>query len=235
MFKVRELTDGEWGLPGKIVDIFLHINTVAMSSPTFPGVFSLKGFEPRNGELAIKLGDPQTDSQTAFFKPNAPETTLEACLTRIASEAAKSRFHPQAILFRNGGHEGELLLRTKVNVAPAEPIQLQVHGGILLVPRIEFDIGTCIKQSKIHVDRSSNYVFALAVENCVTKATFGASRREEDRTTFLEEFRKGDPVNTADVVQNGSMITVWMAGFQSFDRFAAMPPGEWTEGTNEES
>jgi hypothetical protein len=37
-----------------------------------------------------------------------------------------------------------------------------------MVPKFAFDLGIKISQSRITVDRAEKYLFALAVENCVT-------------------------------------------------------------------
>ncbi|HEX7890004.1 MAG TPA: restriction endonuclease [Ramlibacter sp.] len=226
LFKVRELSDEEWGMPGRVVDLTLQIGTVALSMPTLPGAFSFPGIQPDNMNLSLRLGDPKTDSQTPFVKVGEPERTLETYISRIAAESSRRVFSPQTIRFPDGTLEGELLIRMKVNVSPEQPMELHLHGGVLFLPRIEFDIGVLITQSRIHIDRSSNFTFALAIENCVTKTTVGASRRIEQGQTLLHELKLPTPVDDGEIVRNGTLISVWLAGFQQFDRFAELPYGK---------
>jgi hypothetical protein len=229
LFTVRELTNEEWGLPGKVIDLFLQVNAVSIGDPQFLGTFSFSGFEPRNPRLDITIGKPESDSRTPMFKDGDPEKTLEEYLSRIARESAGKFYPSQPIVFRNGGYEGKLLLRGKVNVAPKSPIRINVHGGVIMVPRIEFDVGLLINQSRITIDRSNNYFFALAVEDCVRNRASHASKKLSEAATVIEPFSVPDSMNPGDIVKNGSLISVWVNGFESFGQFAGLTYGQLVE------
>jgi hypothetical protein len=229
LFKVRELTDEEWGLPGKVIDLFLQVNAASIGNLKVMGVSSLMGFEPCNSNLDIRLGDPETDSRTPMIKEGDPEKTLEEYLTRVARESAVKFYPSKPFTFNNGSYEGKLLFRGHVNIAPKSPIQATVNSGILLIPRIEFDVGLVISQSRITVDRSSNYIFVLAVEDCVRKKAVFATRRSEEITTNLETVPEPDYSRTDEVVKNGSLISVWVKGFESFDQFTRLKLGQLLE------
>lgn len=229
LFLVRELTDEEWGLPGKVIDLFLHVNAMSLGNPQLINAFSFAGFEPKGQNLSIHIGNPQTDSNTSMQKIGDPEKTLEEYLSRVAYAAARSLYPSKAVTFHNGRHEGKLLLRGKVNVAPPLPIRLTINGGILMVPRIEFDVGIEINQSRITIDRSSNYFFALAVENCVRKTSVFATRKSKETTTTIESVPEPRSESVDDTVKNGSLISVWVKGFQLFEPFSKLEYGRWTE------
>ena len=229
LFTVRELTDEEWGLPGKVVDIFLQVNGVSVGNPQFLSTFSFSGFEPRNPSLNITIGNPDSDSRTPMFKEGDPEKTLEEYLSRIARESAGKFYQSRPVVLRNGGYDGKLLLRGKVNVAPKAPIRIEVNGGIIMVSRIEFDVGLIINQSRIVIDRSNNYFFALAVENCVRDRAAYAAKKSSEAVTVIEPITIPDSMNSDDVVKNGSLISVWVKGFESFDQFAGLSYGQLVE------
>ena len=229
LFTVRELTDEEWGLPGKVVDLFLQVNAVSVGNPQFLGTFSFSGFEPRNPSLNITIGNPDSDSRTPMFKEGDPEKTLEEYLSRIARESAGKFYPSRAIAFRNGGYDGKLLLRGKVNVAPKTPMRIEVNGGIIMVPRIEFDVGLLINQSRIVIDRSNNYFFAIAVEDCVRDIAAYATKKSSEAVTVIEPISIPDSIDSDDVVKNGSLISVWVKGLESFDQFSGLSYGQLVE------
>lgn len=229
LFTVRELTDEEWGLPGKVVDIFLHVNSVSIGNPRILGAFSFKGFEPRSSNLAISIGSPDTDSHTPMHKDGEIEKTLEEYLTRIARESAMQFYPSKAFAFRNGSYDGKMLVRGKVNVIPKLPIKTNVNDGIVMIPKIEFDVGLSINQSRIIVDRSNNYVFALAVEDCVRKKAVYATKKTDEVTSAFETITEPDYSHADEVLKNGSLISVWINGFDSFVQFSELKHGQWVE------
>lgn len=98
-----------------------------------------------------------------------------------------------------------------------------------MVPRIELDIGLLINQSLLAIDRSSGYFFALALEDCVRNRASYATKKSSDAVTVIEPFSIPDPVDSNDVVKNGSLISVWLGGFQPFDPFVGLAYGELVE------
>ena len=89
-------------------------------------------------------------------------------------------------------------------------------------------MGLRIDKSHIAVDRAKNFVFALAVENCVNRQVFAASLRPSDALTELLALSKLDeaPDRQRDVVQNDSIISVWLGTMFSIRDFIAMNVGE---------
>ena len=223
-----DLTDEEWGLPGKVVDVFLHVIAISLGNPRLIGSFSFKGVEPKHPELALRLGDPSTDSDTPMHKEGEPETSLEPYLYRVALESAKRVCPANAVQFGDGSYNGKLAANVNVNIAPKSPIRITVNGGVIMIPRLEFDLGVSILQSRITVDRSSNYLFALAVEDCV-RGKVVAARRKADAATSIDVIPDLADINHDDVLKNGSLISVWVKGLAPFEEFADLKPGQWVE------
>ena len=228
LFQVRELTDLEWGLPGKVIDFFLHVIGISIGSPSFVGAFSYTGMEPIHSNLAISMGDPEKNTKTPMFKKGEPENTLEEYLERVAHDSATKFYSARPVKFSNGTYNGKILFKGHVNVAPVEPIKLSVNGGLLLAPRIEFDVGVEVSQSRMTFDRSERYVFALAVQNCVNGHSTLASRRTGASVTTLQPSRESAP-QEGDILENGSVMSVWTKGFLPFDPFAKINLGEVVE------
>jgi hypothetical protein len=225
LFTVRELTDEEWGLPGRVFDMYLHVNSISIGNIQLHGAFSIPGSEPSNPHLDLHLGNPATDSKTPIAWEGKPDTTLEEMIYRIARESAPKGFVPTPVQFKDG-FDGAMRFRMGINIQPTTPIRISISNGVIFVPRITFDIGVTILQSRVHLDRAANYLFALAIEDCVQKNIVVASRHQDKDTTSLLPLQTTTPSSPEEIYKNGSLMTVWVSGFQSFEEFNNIEPGK---------
>lgn len=222
LYQIREPTDLEWGLPGRHLDLWLQTISIAIGELTFPGALAA-GALPANNNLDIRLG---------FEGPGIPVVvdgldvkTVEELLERLARESARNAYAAQRIDFGDGEFKGVHRARFHVSFAPATPVERPHEGGKLLFPRIEFDVGLRIDQSRIQIDRAERYAFVLAVEDCVKKVVQTASRgTDEDRTVIHEHSPR--PADREDVFQNGTIAVMWLEGFAPFTEFASMPKAD---------
>ncbi|PXX14549.1 restriction endonuclease [Paraburkholderia tropica] len=223
LFRVRDLTDTEWGGPGKIVDFFLHVISVAIGPFQMHDILTLPGAEPKSANVNLCLGGDEK-SKTPITWPGRQFKTLEEAIENAARDAAKQVY--KAVTFK---HEDSfnLVLRTRitVNFAPPQPIVAHVNEGVILIPRATLEIGLTTNQSRLIIDRSRNHVFALAVEDCVKNCVTAASRRVDSATTSLSPLTTvaENPDNPS--LKNGSILCVWVGGFENFDAFAKIKPG----------
>jgi hypothetical protein len=103
-----------------------------------------------------------------------------------------------------------------------------VAGGCIFIHKMSFELGLRINQSHIAIDRAKSFAFALAVENCVNRQVFAATRRPGDAVTEVIALSVPSEVSTQpnQVVQNGSIISVWLTQMFSFDEFATLKIGK---------
>lgn len=224
LFVVRDLTDEEWGLPGRHVDLFLHAVGISIGNVQFHTPFSYPGEEPSNPKLDLHIGKPDTDSHTPIAWEGKNDKTLEEMLSRVARETAQKSFKPVPVQFENG-FDGEMRFRVQVDIKPQTPIRASVNGGTVFFPRITFDLGVSITQSRIQIDKAEKYSFALAVEDCVKRNVIAATRCNSDDVTTLTSLNLVAPAASEDVFKNGSLMTLWLEGLQAFDGFADLEPG----------
>lgn len=225
LFLLREPTPEEWGLPGRHIDIWLHVIALSVGNFSLPGATALwlgKGLPPALN-LALCMDEGERRSQTRISARDVPEVTLEGLLDRVARRSAAAVYRPVRIDL-GGKEEGEHRIVIPVTFAPETATQLFVNGLVLTVPRIQFDLGICIHQSHLEMDRHSGHAFVLAVENCVDKSVRTALRRTEDLHTTVNappaRPRPEDATNPPEPVwQNGSMITSWLKNFVDFGSF----------------
>lgn len=128
-----------------------------------------------------------------------------------ATESVK-QFQNKSLLI-NGGEECIRYLQTNVNVPFEEELQVYRDDKIFYLPRVEMTVGLKVSQSRIVVDRSSNYNYALAVVDCVNDKAFTASKHNKSEFSEWSELKPRSNYNTKEHVKNGSIISVSVAGF----------------------
>src|SRR5260370_19192068 len=95
------------------------------------------------------------------------EKTLEELITRFARETSKKAYNPCCVQFEDGSFEGEIRFLINVNYEPPTPLQAFTRGQVILIPKMAFQVGVLISQSRIQVDRAINFDFALSVADCI--------------------------------------------------------------------
>ena len=124
----------------------------------------------------------------------------------------------------NGGSECTRYLLGKVNLEPKQPFVIAIENTLVTIPKITFDLGIKIVQSRITIDRAGRYVFALAVENCINGNISTASRPIDANRTTLAPLAPIDAVQEGGALKNGSVMRVFVKGFFPFEEMAALQP-----------
>ena len=229
LYKVREPTENEWGPLGRHVNLYLHLISLALGPVTIAEAYPDPANPPTSNVIALTL-DPNTKSDSATTPIEAEsgkDKTLEGFLARLAEKAAKQIYLPRLASF-DGSLRGKILTRRNVTIEQTRDIKVFVSGGCVLVRRMSFEIGLCIDQSHLAFDRARNFVFALAVENCVKREVFAASRRIGDQQTELYPLNQPNisSEQQGDVVRNNSIISIWLGAMFSFDEYRELQVGE---------
>ena len=100
-----------------------------------------------DNRLALELGDG--GSTTAISKSCLNEPTLEKLIERLARESARVAYQPVRLDFGEGVYDGIYRARFRVNFAPEQPVECPCDGAVILIPRIEFDVGLRVNQSLV--------------------------------------------------------------------------------------
>jgi hypothetical protein len=228
IFIVRELSDVEWGAPGRVIDLTLQIFFRAIGNVTFPGTTAVvldprllgKPLPPLN--LAMVGGEKGLESSTPVTLHGKPDT-LERILN-VASMTMLKRLTEKSVTFNNRADcTVHLMGHAELPFDPPLLIPGPVPGFFATCPKIECDIGVRVVQSRIHVDRSDKYLFALAVEDCVSGAVYAASRENGANVSILQPLNastgtKGEPI------QKGSLMRVIANPFFDFAEISGLTP-----------
>ncbi|MHC2424217.1 hypothetical protein ACVII1_007218 [Bradyrhizobium elkanii] len=226
LFVVRDLTNEEWGLPGRIVDVFLHVTQMSIGNVTSDNVTAV-GY-PRDGTpltMNLEFGPEGPISSTPTIARDGVSIgkRLEDYIFDAARQSFATAFEKSFIM--NGGATCTRYFRRPVNLLPDQPFVIPKGLARIFVPKLSFDLGIKIDQSRITVDRAEQYLFALAVENCVNGTVSSAARPRDAKYAVLAELRaeEGKP-NGQEPVRNGSVITVALNGFFPFEETAGLQP-----------
>ncbi|MCA1325145.1 restriction endonuclease [Herbaspirillum sp. alder98] len=222
LFKIRELTDREWGLPGRRFDMWMHFISLGIGNLKFARGYSLGSLPASDTQLQLHLGTPEQSSRTRILVNGKTETTLENLLEKVARKSAQAMYQADRYDF-DGQDEGVIRRVGRVKYHPKTHMELLDSKAPLFLPGFDFDLGIHLEQSRLQLDRSESYTFALAVEDCIQETVFTASRgTEESQTTLKPSVRA--LVNEKDVYKNGSLATLWLSGWKQFSEFEGIQP-----------
>ncbi|WP_338524782.1 restriction endonuclease [Pseudomonas batumici] len=222
LYRIRELTDEEWGLPGKIVDLYLQVlqPTLKSINPNIIGVARADGSQDiKQIDIPISLGT-EKGACTIFSKHQKKFETLESLLDHYISESMASLTQKPFLI--NGGEECTRYLVKPVNLNFSEPLVIKPHDTYLLIDQIKIEIGVKLLQSRIYIDRSARKKYALAVYDCITKQTFAVSEHDTKSYADWNLLTPSDEKTKAEAVANGSIISITVKGYFPADEMSGL-------------
>lgn len=215
IFVVRELTDEEWGKPGKIIDFYLQViqKTIISVEPFDTKVaFAETCTDRSKPELRLEFGENLSASQNIVISKHKDKyKTLEEAIEFAANEGLKA-FQEKSLLI-NSGEECTRYLQLTVSMPFKNEIQIFQKDKIFYLPKIGLSVGIKVSQSKIHIDRSSFYNYALAVIDCVNESAFSAAKHKSSEFSEWKELNRSN--NSSDYIKNGSIMSVAVEGYFS--------------------
>ena len=222
LFKVREPTEEEWGLPGRVVEITLQVISISIGSVQNCKAFAFDNFStPIN--LNLTFNGVKGDSLNKVTNTDKDET-IEGLIEKSARDGAlKIILNGRAI--PNGSYDLEILYRSAVQVI-LQPARIIRDGTRLIsICEMTIEIGVHVTQTHIVIDRAEQMAFVLAIEDCVSNTVVAATRRKgSDRTELVPLRMETVPVGD-EVFQNGSTLRVLVGGLMSFQEFNELTPG----------
>jgi hypothetical protein len=226
LYVVRDLTAEEWGLPGRVVDLFLQIIQPGVGNIAAPGATKIGN--PFNNtaiafNFAFGLGGPESSTPTLKRDGSPGGDPLEKYLFDAAHKALAQALSQFQMI--NGGAECTRYVLCPVNLVPDTPFRVPLNGEIIIIPKFSFDLAIKVAQSRITVDRAKQYKFALALENYVTGSISAASRPLDAALTTLAELGPKEPPPDGEApFVNGTLLRVEIKGFFPFEETKDLTP-----------
>lgn len=220
LFVVRDLTDEEWGRPGRVVSFWMHyyagqISNVRVGKDGKIGWTSI-GPPPTELELKLQVGPgAASDPAATLFSvtdgsagPNVIEVILEA-RRRVMAIIARE----QNKLFDSGaeGATRGFVVPVALDLRLSPHRELRQARSFGRIEELSFDLLVTISQSRFRFDRGESLDFAVAVENFMTRQRQVVTKAREaaDLSVFTlgdDEDRPGAPDN--DVVTSYTLFQV---------------------------
>jgi hypothetical protein len=233
IFVVRDLTDEEWGQPGRLVWFYLHFYAGTPENLDFGPVELLHfGSEtpPTNVALNLVIGkdQPHDPSQILYsVRDGSPGPSLVSVVVEARNRALD-------LLSRSIGAwdvdvEGETKgFRIPIELdLTAEPHrELRRSDGLIRLERLKLDLLATVSQSRFEFDRGSGFDLALAVENFVTRARRVVTRREDQKMEIypIDDSRPAPDPDDPEILQNGILLKVVLEAWVTAPAVTAAAP-----------
>lgn len=209
IFVIRDLTDEEWGLPGKIIDFYLQILSKSILDIQFPNTTSLAlegGNKPKMGKLELYFGE-KNSINLIHSSHKEKYRTLESYLEDAAHHAAIV-LQKKAFLV-NHGDDCTRYFQIPVNM-PLEkegcPLEIMIGNDLVFVPEIKLQVGIRVDQSRMTFDRSEHFLYTLAIEDQINKEVYAATKKENSNTNWVK-LNLDENEKSEDALQKGSIIS----------------------------
>lgn len=215
LFIVRDLTPEEWGLPGRHISFYLHVNAAEFRDIQFAAqAIALVDTPPPQANINIELSadkalDPDFDLfsvKTGERGPNLVSILGDAhgmLLTTLGNSVGVSDGGKQMTI--------EINARGELDFTGTEFRQLRLPQFAARIERIGFVFRAHVSQSEIKADRGKDLDFAVMVESRVSDLRLAAHRRAGDAGIVFQDTVSNDGANAKDEapLQNGSLFRVY--------------------------
>lgn len=220
LFVVRDLTDDEWGPPGRHLDLRLNVlsadfQNIRSNATAIPLVDEV----PEKLELGISLEpnkalDPEFDLfsvKTGARGPNLVGVLADVhrfLLAEVATFVQSLQVTPDTIT--------EFLAPCDLDLSGCEFRQLRLPVCAARVDCLGFVFRAHIGHSKMNIDRGEKLDFAVIVESYVSDKRLMAHRETGGaKIMFAEANRNSNSDNQEEVFKNGSVVNVFCSPWVS--------------------
>ncbi len=218
IFLVRDLTPEEWGLPGQVIEFYLHLVTGTIESMTFPSAIGIPVVEnyPTNYNLTIELSKDTTFSEDYQLFSVKDGKKGENLLQYILLARSKLLSYLTKDYFKlNDGNDCTIVITAPVilDFSKFEYRQLRNQYGAINLSKISFNIKVYLSQSSIKIDRAEKYNIALCIQNYMENQVNLVYQEKGQEGLILTDNIYDKIVNIVtsndnETLKNGSIIKV---------------------------
>lgn len=234
LYKIREMTDDEWGKPGRMIELYLQIiqRTIKNIEPIVKGIAFLNNIPLPHTPLPINISLGNKNGICKIIsKHNNKFPTLELMIEHYSQEAM-TRYTEKPLLINNGEECIRYFSHT-INLLFNEEFVIQQKNQLLKLEKVSIEVGLKVNQSKITIDRGSKLAYALAVVDCVNKKTFSVSRAIDEKLAVWTPLIKNDKGNFSSstteeqFIANGSIVAISIKGYFLPNEMDGLTPIIW--------
>lgn len=212
LYLVRDLTEKEWGAPGRHIALQLHTASGEFNNMAFDALATpLVDDPPTALELHIELlPDQALDPGLDLFSVKSGERGPN--LVSLLSDAHRTllRFISNGRVAAHWPHPEPLQVqaRAELDLRGTEFCQLRLPKVAVRFNRIGFVFCAQVTRSAIEIDRGANLDFAVMIESFVSENRLLVHRAAGETTVRLQEHESSSEreMNSEDVLQNGAIF-----------------------------
>ncbi|MCW3033305.1 MAG: hypothetical protein JWM60_1650 [Solirubrobacterales bacterium] len=214
LFLVRDLTDQEWGLPGRVVWLYLQIYAAETRDIAMPGaqLITTDPNPPTNISLDFVIAPdrPEDPSLTLYDTIDGSAGPNLLTVLNEARNATLAQLPPQVGLLDDGADTSRsYIIPLVIDLASARHRDLQRPFGIVRLAQITGELHVHISQSRMEFDRGAQHDLALALENYLTRQRNIVTRASAGGPLAVAELTDtAPPAPEEDVLQNGTVLPV---------------------------
>ncbi|MES1973346.1 MAG: restriction endonuclease [Pseudomonadota bacterium] len=225
LIAIRELRKHEWGLPGRIIDLFLHIVQIGAPKVSFPGAqFFPRAEGAGPPAVALHFDGDRAESVTQLRNMRGEPTgeTLEQLVLGNVNRVVREAMEEVGIF--NDEKDGDYYVMCPGILTFDTPIIFAVPTGVVVAPTIKMENPVKISQSRLSFDRADHLTFALAIESKVTGLVSTASRHPDAQQTVVHPVRDAASKPDEPAFENGSVARLFLKGFFDVSEIEKMTP-----------
>jgi hypothetical protein len=206
LFLVRDLTDEEWGVPGRYIRFYGHFITSRLDNIALPDAISFSAVPGWRASLDVKTGPGAVDSGHILHSIDTgkPGTdTLGKLLTAIKAGATK-RIGDAAPILDGGRNDAVAIYRTDLSMSFDENGRhrdLVYPDGRLRLHTLTGTLFTMVRQSRIERDRADKVDLAVALEDHL-----GGTRKLVIQEVGSDSVTLGDLQQPSDTDREGALV-----------------------------
>jgi hypothetical protein len=223
LFLVRDLTDQEWGLPGRVVWMHLQVYTAELHDLKPEAVLFAALSDPPaelSLDLRIRPDGRQDPALTLHDITDASAGPNLLAVLHQARHAALTGLAPQLGLLDDGADATRsFIIPLQIELGGAKHRDLRQPLGIVRLERLHADLHVFVSQSRLEVDRGGQLDLALAVENYLTRKRSVVTRPAAGGALTVGELPESQaPGPDDDVLENGSLFQIFTEPWVTFDK-----------------
>ncbi len=212
LFVVRELSNEEWGLPGRHIQFYMHFWTGQFGSIAIPNAALTVLIDDFSGNVdldirlsADKMPDPLLNLHS--IKNGRPGPNLLALLSH--AHAGILNHLSAGVGVQNDGKDVAILFEVpgRMNFAATEFKQLRLREGALNLLDLSFTFVARLDQTEIRVDRADKVDLAVAVEDLFNEHRFLAVKAKGEPSVGARPMESSSSETPGDrPMENGSIL-----------------------------
>ncbi|HEV7400226.1 MAG TPA: restriction endonuclease [Solirubrobacterales bacterium] len=227
LFIVRDMTDREWGLPGRAVWLYLHLYAARIENlQPDAELMAVVPNPPKTLGLNLKIG-PGSDRDPVHILQAAGTGAKGPSLLTLLYEARDRILRGLAgqIRLLDDGGEVSRAFRVPVEIDLTDYPFREIPNvfGFLRLGRLRFELLAVVGQSRLDFDRGKGLDLALAVENYVTREHDRVIRRGEATDLEVVEVAEREEGAEGEALENGTVFQVFTEPWVDVGALGANP------------